>query len=358
VLAGYGFAEMCANLKDNSKHILLTTASFLILAGLLAQTYVGGANADFSGNRTPIEKVEEMANYIKNTTPLDGKMLTVRATYTAVQANRQVLPGFEGMWGAYQPWSDELVEKYHVINKNVLHNYIRNGNASAILVTDFDRFYIIQPDGLRLIEERYYLAKTVQFYGQAGENAYLYLPKDAFISIEKFQVKQGDSQTWSGRVRPDAEYSVTLRWPGNAVVVGSGKADTTGQVSGSFLVGSNVPSGPVTLQIASDQSAYEEKTFLVGESSGSVSLVVVESHINYGAAQIWAAKGLPPYASYVLTLKLDGATLVLSGGNADENGDASGSFGVGTNIPKGENFLQIDVPSYPSYSAQTSFVVG
>jgi len=177
ILAGYGFSEIYNNSKDNFvKNSLSLMIIFMILLTPLAQGPVG---ADLSGNKRPIQEIEEMANYIKNHTPEDGKLL-IFSTYAAVQANREVLPGFEmSLFSYYPDWSNDKTETYRVINKHLLNQYIESKSASAILLTSYEVERLqIGNDTVRLIEENYYLAKSMQNWGQWRDTAYLYLPKE------------------------------------------------------------------------------------------------------------------------------------------------------------------------------------
>jgi len=177
ILAGYGFSKIYGNSKNNSARISL--ALIMIFMILLTPLSQGAVGVDLSGGKRPIQEIEEMADYIRNHTPEDGKLL-VFSTYVAVQAERDVLPGFEMSIFSYYPyWSTEKAEKYHVINRDLLHQYIKSKSAAAILLTSFEIERLqIGNDTICLIEENYYLAKSMQNWGQWVDTAYLYMPKE------------------------------------------------------------------------------------------------------------------------------------------------------------------------------------
>ncbi len=164
ILAGYGFSEI----YNNSKHLLLM-ALFLILLEASLQNRMGVTSYGYK----LIHETEEMADYIKNHTPEDGKLLAF-STYVAVRAEREVLPGFEMSLFSYHPsWSNDKAEKYKVINKDLLNQRIKSKSASAILLTTYE-LKVLDADTIHLIEENYYLAKSMNW---GPDTAYLYSPR-------------------------------------------------------------------------------------------------------------------------------------------------------------------------------------
>jgi hypothetical protein len=365
ILAGYGFTEVYSRLKRNYfRYGMLVATTALIVIAVVIQTSFSDVN--LTSNNMPIQNVEEMAAYIRNYTPPDGKLLTF-STFTALQANREVLPGFEtSIFSYYSTWSDDSATKYHVVNKNLLEQYINSKSASAILLTSFDTYYYVDADMLLGIEENYFLAKVMGQYGQRLETAYLYLPKDLQDSVdtEKFdisvdnpKVSHGDIVHWSAkRLTPNAEYVATVRQPSVAWVVNTGTADNNGEASGSFQIASNMSLGPITLRIedTSDNSRLGEKTLVI-----RAVLTVQKSQISYDDTQTWSVEGLPPDAEYVLTLGSPQSALVfvLGKGSADSKGEASGSFLIGQNLPSGDNVLSIALTG-SSYKESVTFKIG
>ncbi|MFQ5970363.1 MAG: ArnT family glycosyltransferase, partial [Nitrososphaerales archaeon] len=374
ILAGYGFSEVYRYSNGNFvKYALFLTVTILILFALLAQGYK--TEIDVSGDRGPIQEVEEMANYIKKNTPSDGKLLTF-STFTAFQANREVLPGFEmSVYSYYRDWSDDTVQKYNLVNKNLLDQYITSGSASAILITDFDKRHFIKKSTMSLIDESYVLSRSMKSYpklGMAG-TAYLYLPKETIasvsietlvLSVEKTTVNYGDVETWSAKgLPPYADYKTTLRWSGTVLKIGAGSADANGEASGSFVVGENIPPGTfrVRVELASDPKKFGEASvdFAPGEVSRdilpkTIVVSVEKTTVVYGDVEAWSAKGLPPNAEYETRIGWPGYVLKLASGTADANGEASGSFVVVEDIPLGDFAFRVQLKSDPKRFAEVS----
>ena len=366
ILAGYGFTEVYSRLKRNSfRYGMLVAITALIVSALVIQTSF--SDVKLVSNDIPIQNVEEMAAYIRNYTHPDGKLLTF-STFTALQANREVLPGFEmSIFSYYANWSDDRATKYNVINKNLLERYITSKSASAILLTNFDKYYYIDADMLLRIEENYFLAKVMDRYGQRLETAYLYLPNDLqdslgietfVVSIDKPRVSYGDIVNWSAKkLHPNEDYVVKLRWPDMVAITGSGKADVNGEASGSFEIERNLPIGIVTLGIedSSNDLRFGEKVLLI-----QAVLTVQKLQIGYGDTQTWSAKGLPPDAEYILKLgsPRSAGVFILGNGSADSKGEASGSFLIGSNLPAGDNILSIELKTGSSQKESVTFKIG
>ena len=356
ILAGFGFSEVYNQAGNNfAKYLLLVAVVIMILATLMAN---GLQWVDTSGNKRPIEEIDEIASYIKNNTSKDGKIIAF-STYAAVQADRELLPGFSQAYYTYRPdWDDEKAKQYNAINPNLLIQYIESRSASAILLTDFEK-RIIGSEAVRVVEENYDLVKTMGLWGQHVNTAYLYLPRSVLVSIQKSHVGYDDTQTWSAKLPANTSYLLTLRSPGNPVVVlGSGNADQNGEVSGSFVVGGNLPRGTTALRVemTSDPSIFEESTFIIEEPPGSITLTLEKSIINYDDIQTWTAHGFIPNEGYLITIRSPGnPVVVLGSGNADQNGEVSGSFVVGRNLPSGDSILRIEVASLPSYYSESTF---
>jgi hypothetical protein len=355
ILAGFGFNEVYNKADNNfTKYLLLLAIVIMILLTLISN---GPQWIDTSGNKRPVEEVDEIASYIKDNTPKDGKLIAF-STYAAVQADRELLSGFSQAYYTYRPdWDDEKAKQYNAINPNLLIQYIESRSASAILLTDFER-RIIGSEPMRLIEENYDLVKTMGLWGQHINTAYLYLPKSVLVSIQKSHIGYNDMQVWIAKLPANSSYLLTLRSPGNPVVVlGSGNADQNGEASGSFVVGGNLPRGTTVLRVemTSDPSIFEESTFIIEEPPGSMTLTLEKSIINYDDIQTWSAHGFIPNEVYLITIRSPGnPVVVLGSGNADQNGEASGSFVVGRNLPSGDSILRIEVASLPSYYTEST----
>jgi hypothetical protein len=88
-------------------------------------------------------------------------------------------------------------------------------------------------------------------------------------------------------------------------------------------------------------------------------VTIEKLQISYGDTQNWRAK-LPPNASYLVTLRSQAgpAVIVIGSGDANSNGDASGSFLIGGNLPAGETALRVELTSNPSIFDENVFTIG
>ena len=84
------------------------------------------------------------------------------------------------------------------------------------------------------------------------------------VLVGKDTIGYNDTQTWSSKgLPPNADYVVTVRGEGVALVIGSGTTDDNGEAAGSFLVGNNLPLGTlgIRLELASNPNAFGEISF-------------------------------------------------------------------------------------------------
>jgi|GEM_PF-5296831 len=184
------------------------------------------------------------------------------------------------------------------------------------------------------------------------------------ISVEKTTINYDDIQLWSGKLPPGASYLVTLRpvATGTIFILGSGNADANGDANGSFLVARNLPTGETALrvEVASDSSVFDEEVFAITGIPPTITVTVANAQVNYGDMQSWEAKGLPRDTGYVLTIRSISSPVVvlLGSGNANTDGEASGSFLVEGNVPSGDNAFRIELASDPNVYNETFFVIG
>lgn len=82
---------------------------------------------------------------------------------------------------------------------------------------------------------------------------------------------------------------------------------------------------------------------------------VQKSSIGYNDTQTWNSKGLPSYANYAVTIRGDKIAIVLGTGTADVNGEANGSFLVGSNLLPGTQDLRIELTADPKIFGEISF---
>ncbi|MFQ5970326.1 MAG: hypothetical protein ACE5J2_07530 [Nitrososphaerales archaeon] len=186
---------------------------------------------------------------------------------------------------------------------------------------------------------------------QAGEGQSTIL-----ISVEKSTVNYNDMEGWSAKgLPPNEDYKATLRSIDTALLLGSGTADANGEATGSFLVGENIPPGTFTfrVELASDPKKFDEVSVdLVPEGSrelvpDTILLSVEKTTVDYNDMEAWSVKGLPPNTDYITSLRFSDTVLIVGSGTADANGEATGSFLVGENIPPGTFTFRVELASDP-----------
>jgi hypothetical protein len=178
VLASLGIKKIYDYSNGNPiRNVILVMMALMVLLTPLSQ---GPLFVKMSLKEKPIAQIEEIGYYIKSHTPEDGRLLMF-STYAAIAADRMLLPGFEmSIFSYYSDWSTDKARQYHVINRDLLNEYIESTSAAAILLTSFEIEYLqIGNDTLGLIEENYYLAKSMPNWGQWGDTADLYLPRQS-----------------------------------------------------------------------------------------------------------------------------------------------------------------------------------
>jgi hypothetical protein len=86
------------------------------------------------------------------------------------------------------------------------------------------------------------------------------------VNVGRTQINIGEIQTWSvSGLGANVGYVTTLRWPGYALIIEQGNADSNGRASGSVLITNDVPYGDATIRVElqSDVNTYGEATFKI-----------------------------------------------------------------------------------------------
>ena len=87
------------------------------------------------------------------------------------------------------------------------------------------------------------------------------------ISVDRITVRHGQQQTWSARgFPPNSIVRISTRSSRGALFLGPDPAtNENGSILGSFEVGTNLPTGPVTLRIelSSDETLYGQTRFTI-----------------------------------------------------------------------------------------------
>ena len=184
------------------------------------------------------------------------------------------------------------------------------------------------------------------------------------VSVEKNAVNYDDTLRWSVKGLPaNAGYVATLRFPGTALIVGSGNADGKGEATGAIPIGKNIPAGPLAfrIELESDGSKFHEVPVELISKEGTTQKIVVlsveKSTVNYNDTENWTVKGLPPNASYVATLRLAGTAAIIGKGITDQHGEASGSFVVGQGLPAGTIIFRVELETDPAQFDEVSITI-
>lgn len=185
IFAGWLFHEWNSRLDRDYKKFLLT----LMVAGLLMFSFLGSqpihgvmdprtSYINLSGGRLPLAEVSEVAQVIEENTFANDFLFTTH-TFLAVEANRKVLPGMEmGIFSFYPNWSTAKAQRYHVINLDIIKDYIRSRRAKIVVITDrdFSHSGIYKPTGSEtqksvqeLIEDNYRRLFSMDNFGQFGQ---------------------------------------------------------------------------------------------------------------------------------------------------------------------------------------------
>ncbi len=85
-----------------------------------------------------------------------------------------------------------------------------------------------------------------------------------------------------------------------------------------------------------------------------IAISVEKDHVTYGDLLNWNAKGLPADSGYVATVRLSNIALIVGTGKSDARGEATGSFGIGQNIPTGTFLFRIALASGPDQFNEVS----
>jgi hypothetical protein len=92
----------------------------------------------------------------------------------------------------------------------------------------------------------------------------------------------------------------------------------------------------------------------------TVNFSVDKLTIDYDDMQTWTANGLPPNAGYTVTLRslANPVVVVLGSGNANDEGEAGGSFLVGRNLAFGDTILRVALSEEPENFGESNFQIG
>ncbi len=135
----------------------------------------------------PVVELKTIATEIAFLTGPNDPILTFNNS-VAVEAERDVLPGFEMNVLTYDPdWTKEKCETFRVLNVQMLREALEAGVPRAVLITgntfigNFPTFYNpgeigARPEIIYALEKHYHRIRVFPGFGFLGEDAELYLP--------------------------------------------------------------------------------------------------------------------------------------------------------------------------------------
>lgn len=124
-----------------------------------------------------ISTVQAAAHFLQQYTKPDDLLLSF-SPHLALEADLQVMPGYEMATFAYRPtWTEAEAARYHVVNNNRLLYDLQQG-APAVAFTKFDleQIYGEREQILGMLQERYRWVKSVPGFGPFGDELRIYLP--------------------------------------------------------------------------------------------------------------------------------------------------------------------------------------
>lgn len=138
-----------------------------------------------------LEQIEAVSSYVESITEADDQLLTFE-TILPVNTGRAATEGTAMSYFSYFPGlpTDEAAQ-YHVVNEEILSNQLIRREAESVLITDFDIHLIRNPSNPSRVEPtalnqaqifelfpeldgRYYLARTVDNYGEWKNHLYVF----------------------------------------------------------------------------------------------------------------------------------------------------------------------------------------
>jgi hypothetical protein len=176
-------AVRLAKLSDNRN---VTGGYTWIMICIIMFVAMGKPSIEFTAPN-PVAQLKTIATEIQYLTGPEDDILSFNNSI-AVEAGRNVLPGFEMNVLTYDPdWTREKCEMFNVLNVEMLLEALEKGVPRAVLITgntfigNFPTFYNPGEIGARpavfyTLEKHYHRIRTFPGFGFMGEDAELYLP--------------------------------------------------------------------------------------------------------------------------------------------------------------------------------------
>lgn len=129
--------------------------------------------------------IKEAVSFVRAHTRPGDQIISCDTPLIAVEAQRELLPGFA--WNEYYPeWSIDRAKKMVVVNNEILQNYLAIKAARAVIISDasftlsFPSFRPLGPQKrakvIKMIQTYYYLAKAFPNIYNSDLKTYVYLP--------------------------------------------------------------------------------------------------------------------------------------------------------------------------------------
>ena len=241
-------------------------------------------------------------------------------------------------WAAFQQVF-ALVERYGITDWGVYPEPLR----TAILTWFFSRATGVN-------QYSAFNAVTVALSGNSITNAAYAQAQAMFlvptVSVSPTSVPQGNALSWTATgFAPNSPLTMVASWTGTALeFLPSPVTNSSGAASGSFVVGTNIPVGNVTLTLTDSTGNTASATFTVTGPTITVNWEVTNSITNVG---------------------INGATVTMTS-TGNYGGPPAGTVYTGTTnssglatmpIPAGEYYVTISATGYDSWNNNGATVV-
>jgi len=144
-----------------------------------------------SGKQAAMAKIIEVSEFLRRNTAPRDKIIALEALWVAVESQRDVLPGLTMAQFSYQDLSTEKCRELHLVNYDILREYVKNQDAKAIVLTSRDFSILGREHGNfrepftdvsnsieAAIEGGYELARMQPHFGRRNNSVYIYLRRN------------------------------------------------------------------------------------------------------------------------------------------------------------------------------------
>ncbi len=173
----FGFS----NVNSGLNKLILWTARFILIFIVIKFIYTdkfGQYNFDYYNGHPPVQTIKNMANVVNRYYP-NAPLLTIESLYVAVEAKRDVLPGFSMAQFSIVDMDTKTATKLHYINQQMLAETLRSPNTKIVILTEREITSLHKSiDGFNTImEEDYREVYQTDYFGQKSVKAYVFVRK-------------------------------------------------------------------------------------------------------------------------------------------------------------------------------------